>query len=44
MPAFKGRGDGAFPGGLVMDGKSNLYDDAFIGGRYIRGLDFEIVP
>jgi uncharacterized repeat protein (TIGR03803 family) len=44
LHAFKGRGDGAFPGGLVMDGKGNLYDDAFVGGRYIQGLVFEIVP
>jgi len=44
LHAFKGRGDGAFPGALVMDGKGNLYDDAFVGGRYIQGLVFEIVP
>jgi uncharacterized repeat protein (TIGR03803 family) len=44
LKAFSGRKDGAFPQGVVMDSKGNLYGAAQAGGRLFMGLIFKIAP
>ena len=44
LKAFSGGTDGAFPQGVVLDGKGNLFGAAQAGGRLFEGLVFEISP
>ena len=41
---FLGKGDGGFPGGIVLGADGNLYGVAEVGGRYNSGLFFELSP
>jgi len=44
LHAFQGKGDGGFPGAVILDSSGNLYSDAFVGGRYNLGVVFELSP
>jgi uncharacterized repeat protein (TIGR03803 family) len=41
---FLGKGDGGFPGGIMLGADGNLYGVAEVGGRYNSGLFFELSP
>jgi hypothetical protein len=36
--------DGAFPYGVVLDGRGNIFGATVQGGKYNMGVAFEIIP